>query len=55
MDARNIYHKIRAIAEPIHAWEDQMIAVAKWIESEFEYKPDKKVCNKKIIVKESKA
>lgn len=43
MKAQEIYHNMRAIAEPIHAYSDQMVAIAKWIEAEFEYKPQKLV------------
>lgn len=39
--ALDIYHKLRAIVEPIHKHGDQMVAIAKWIDSEFEYKPFK--------------
>ena len=42
MEARDIYHKMRAIAEPIHAYTDQMVAIAKWIEAEFDYNPQNK-------------
>lgn len=41
--AIKIYHTMRSIAEPIHAYSDQFMAIAKWIESEFIYKPDKAV------------
>lgn len=41
MKAQNIYHKMRAIAEDYHAYTDQLTAIAKWIEVEFEYKPQK--------------
>lgn len=44
-EARKIYNIMKAIAEPIHAYNDQMVAIAKWIESEFEYKPQKQVNN----------
>lgn len=39
MDAKDIYFQIKAIAAPINEYTDQMVAIAKWIESEFEYKP----------------
>lgn len=41
MKARDIYLKIRTIADPYHAYADQMVAIAKWIESEFDYNPQK--------------
>jgi hypothetical protein len=41
MKAQDIYHKMRAIAEDYHAYTDQLTAIAKWIEAEFEYKPQK--------------
>lgn len=41
MKAIEIYYKIRAIVEPHYSYSDQMMAIAKWIESEFEYKPYK--------------
>ena len=41
MKARDIYNTMRAIAEEHHAYTDQLIAIAKWIETEFEYKPQK--------------
>ena len=41
MEAREIYHVLKSIIEPIHAHNDQMVAIAKWIEAEFEYKPHK--------------
>jgi len=39
MKAQDIYHNMRAIAEDYHAYTDQLTAIAKWIEAEFEYKP----------------
>lgn len=41
MEAREIYHVLKSIVEPIHAHSDQVVAIAKWIEAEFEYKPQK--------------
>jgi hypothetical protein len=41
MEARDIYHVLKSIVEPIHAHDDQMVAIAKWIKAEFEYKPQK--------------
>ena len=41
MKAEEIYHKMKAIAEPHHAYDDQMVAIAKWIEAEFDYNPKK--------------
>ena len=41
MKAQDIYHKMRAIAEDYHAYTDQLTAIAKWIEAEFEYKPQR--------------
>lgn len=41
MKAREIYHALRSIVEPIHAHDDQLVAITMWIESEFDYKPDK--------------
>ena len=41
MEAREIYHVLKSIVEPIHAHNDQMVVIAKWIEAEFEYKPQK--------------
>ena len=41
MEAREIYHVLQSIIEPIHAHDDQIVAIAKWIEAEFEYKPQK--------------
>ena len=41
MKAQDIYHKMRAITEDYHAYTDQLTAIAMWIESEFEYKPQK--------------
>jgi hypothetical protein len=41
MKAQDIYHKMRAIAEDYHAYTDQLIAIAKWIEAEFDYNPQK--------------
>jgi hypothetical protein len=43
MKAKEIYHVLQSIVAPIHAHQDQMVAIAKWIESEFEYKPEKVV------------
>lgn len=37
MKAEDIYHRFKAIAEPIHAYQDQLVAFAKWIEAEFTY------------------
>jgi hypothetical protein len=45
MKAQDIYHRMRAIAEDYHAYTDQLTAIAKWIEAEFEYKP-KKLANR---------
>lgn len=41
MKAQDIYHKIKAIAEDYHAYTDQLVAIAKWIEAEFDYNPQK--------------
>lgn len=41
MEARDIYNKMRAIAEPHHAHTDQFVAISKWIEAEFTYDPHK--------------
>lgn len=41
MKARDIYHNMRAIAEDYHGYTDQLIAIAKWIEAEFDYNPQK--------------
>lgn len=41
MEAREIYHVLKAIVEPIHAHNDQMVAISKWIEAEFEHKRKK--------------
>jgi hypothetical protein len=41
MKAQDIYHKMRAIAEDYHAYTDQLTAIAKWIEAEFDYNPQK--------------
>lgn len=41
MEAREIYHVLKSIVEPIHTHSDQMVAIAKWIEAEFDYKPQK--------------
>ena len=41
MEARKIYHVLKSIVDPIHAHSDQMAAIAKWVEAEFEYKPQK--------------
>lgn len=37
MKAEDIYHRLKAIAEPIHAYDEQLVAFAKWIETEFTY------------------
>ena len=42
MEARSIYYTMRGIAEPIHGYADQIAAIAKWVESEFNYNPQKK-------------
>ncbi len=41
MKTREIYRALKSIVEPIHTHSDQMEAIAKWIEAEFEYKPQK--------------
>lgn len=41
MEARDIYNKMKAIAEPHHAYTDQFVAISKWIEAEFTYNPHK--------------
>ncbi len=41
MKARDIYHEMRAIAEDYHAYTDQLTAIAKWVEAEFDYNPQK--------------
>lgn len=41
MKAQDIYHRMRAIAENYHAYTDQLAAIAKWIEAEFDYNPQK--------------
>lgn len=41
MEVREIYHVLKSIVEPIHAHDDQMVEIAKWIEAEFEYRPQK--------------
>ena len=41
MKARDIYHVLKSIVEPIDTHNDQIIAIAKWIESEFTYNPSK--------------
>lgn len=38
MKAEQIYKKIKEIIHPIHSHQDQMMAIAKWIEEEFEPK-----------------
>jgi hypothetical protein len=38
MKAEDIYKKLKEITFPIHAWDDQMSAIARWIEAEFERK-----------------
>lgn len=38
MKAEQIYKKIKEIANPIHSHQDQMMAISKWIEDEFEPK-----------------
>lgn len=43
MEAKDIYDTMRVITEPIHAYSDQMVAIAKWIEAEFDYNPLKKI------------
>jgi hypothetical protein len=43
MKTKDIYYKMRAIAEPYHEYADQIAAIAKWIESEFDYNPQKKI------------
>lgn len=40
MKAQDIYHRMKAIAEDYHAYTDQLTAIAKWIESEFDYNPN---------------
>jgi hypothetical protein len=42
MKAEEIYLKIREIAKPYHAYTDQFIAIAKWVEARFDYNPQKK-------------
>lgn len=53
MKAENVYHTIKAIANQYHAHDDQMVAIAKWVEQEFDHKPGKKVqdpkCEEKIL------
>lgn len=41
MKAQDIYHRMRAITEDYHEYTDQLTAIAKWIEAEFEYNPQK--------------
>lgn len=43
MDAKTIYYALRSIVEPIHSYDDQMVAISKWIEAEFTYNPDRKI------------
>jgi hypothetical protein len=43
MKAQEIYYKLKAIVEPIHAHSDQLAAIAHWIESESDYNPSKKL------------
>lgn len=45
MEAREVYHKIRAIAEPYHIYDDQMVAIAQWVSSCFVYTPISENCN----------
>jgi hypothetical protein len=33
--AKDIYHKMRAIAEEHHDYDSQMVAIAKWVANEF--------------------
>lgn len=41
MDAIVIYHQLRSIAEPIHEYNEQLFAFAKWIESSFDFNPSR--------------
>ena len=41
MKVQDIYYKMKAIAEDYHVYTDQLTAIAKWIEAEFEHKPQK--------------
>lgn len=41
MKAQDIYHKIKEVADPYHAYTDQMVAISKWVESDFDYNPHK--------------
>jgi hypothetical protein len=34
MNAQKIYYELNEIVKPIHAHDDQIIAIAKWMESE---------------------
>lgn len=53
MKAEDIYYKMRAIADVHYAYTDQLEAIAKWIESEFDYRPKQKksIKGEKIEVK----
>ncbi len=42
MEAKEIYLKIkREITKGLYAYNDQIAAISKWIESEFDYRPEK--------------
>lgn len=41
MKTEQICKKIKEIIYPIHSHQDQMMAIVKWIEAEFEPKPDR--------------
>ena len=64
MKAEDIYKEIRKIAEPYHSYDDQMVAIARWMESklnekqqaksfEIEYQNDSSTANgQRFIVRE---
>jgi len=49
MKTEDIYKKIRAIAEDYHAYTDQLMAIAKWIETNFKDKSQNNTNEKQTI------
>ena len=49
MEAKEIYLKIkREITKGLYAYDDQIVAIAKWVESEFEPKKTREKTREKI-------
>lgn len=47
MNSQDIYHKMMGIADGHHVYIDSFIAIAKWVEADFDYNPQKNEAIKK--------